>query len=94
MDSSYPVNNDMTVYAHWSDPVVYKVTLKSNNCQTSSTTLDKLYEKYNIGWSRSPNGEFGEVRLTPDELPLPTDPESQIFLGYFYPKEQYQELRE
>jgi len=83
VDSSSLVNNDMTVYAHWSD-VIYTVNLVSdrNNCQPSSNTPTKLFEKYNVGWNRDTTGRFDrDLLLNDDELPIPNA--GYEFKGYY-----------
>lgn len=81
--SSSLVNNDMTVYARWSDEI-YTVNLVSdrNNCQPSNNTPTKLFEKYNVGWNRYTTGTFDpNLTLTDDELPTPNA--GYVFDGYY-----------
>ena len=81
--ASTVVDNDMTVYARWSDRI-YTVNLVSdrNNCQQSNNTPTKLYEKYNVGWNRNLTGTFDrDLLLNDDELPTPNA--GYVFDGYY-----------
>ena len=81
------VNNDVTLYARWTD-LIYTVTLNWNNCasyvsQSNTEILRNLYEKYNVGWSKSPTDGFTQyLVLDQNELPLPNNSD-YVFLGYY-----------
>ena len=68
---------------HQCKPRTYRVTLTSNNGIEGSNFVNKLYEQYNVGWSRYLDGEFtSTLNLSQSELPTARET-CKVFDGYW-----------
>ena len=68
---------------HQCKPRTYSVTLNSNNGIEGSNFVNKLYEQYNVGWSRYLDGEFtSTLNLSQSELPTARET-CKVFDGYW-----------